>query len=338
MQVLLTGGAGYIGSHIAVELAKAGHQIIVADNLSNSRPEVVEAIEQVIGQAVKFYQIDIRDRQKLAEVFRKNKIEAVIHLAGLKIVEESIRQPLAYYENNLNSTFVLLDVMQEFHCQTLVFSSSAAIYGDPTELPLLETSTTGLTMKCPYARTKYMIEEILKDVAIADPNWNITLLRYFNPVGAHESGLLGEEPTETPTNLMPFVAKVATGELPEVKVNGNDYDTPDGTGIRDYIHVVDLARGHVAALKNSTAGLKIYNLSTGHGTSVLELIADYQTASGQTIAYTVVGRRDGDIAVSFADASKALAELGWQAEKTVLDASRDDWKFRKAKKSAKNPK
>lgn len=331
MRILLTGGAGYIGSHVAVELAAAGHEIVIADNLSNSKISSVRAIEKIIGKKVEFHKIDIRDEKKLSEFFEKGEIDAVIHLAGLKAVGESVEKPLLYYENNLNSTMTLLKVMGEFKCWNLVFSSSATVYGEPDKLPLDEESRVGLGITNPYGRTKYMIEEILKDMAISDKRWNITLLRYFNPVGAHESGMIGEDPNEIPNNLMPYVAKVATGELEQVGVFGDDYETRDGTGVRDYIHVVDLAQGHVAALKNTDLGIKIYNLSTGNGTTVLELIEEYKKASGVEIRYEIVERRAGDVAAMFADASKALDELGWKAEKNIFDASRDDWKFRTKK-------
>lgn len=331
MRILLTGGAGYIGSHVAVELAAAGHEIMIADNLSNSKIDAVRAIEKIVGKRVEFHKIDIRDEKKLSEVFEKGEIDAVIHLAGLKAVGESVEKPLLYYENNLNSTMTLLKVMGEFKCWNLVFSSSATVYGEPDKLPLDEESRVGLGITNPYGRTKYMIEEILKDMAISDKRWNITLLRYFNPVGAHESGMIGEDPNGIPNNLMPYVAKVATGELEQVGVFGDDYETRDGTGVRDYIHVVDLAQGHVAALKNTDLGIKIYNLSTGNGTTVLELIEEYKKASGVEIRYEIVERRAGDVAAMFADASKALDELGWKAEKNIFDASRDDWKFRTKK-------
>lgn len=331
MRILLTGGAGYIGSHVAVELDAAGHEIVIADNLSNSKTTPIKAIEKIIGKKIEFHKIDIRDEEKLSEIFKKNKIDAVIHLAGLKAVGESVAKPLMYYENNLNSTMVLLKVMEKFSCWNLIFSSSATVYGEPDKLPLDEKSRVGLGITNPYGWTKYMIEQILKDMATADERWNTTLLRYFNPVGAHESGLIGEDPNGTPNNLMPYVAKVATGELEKVGVFGDDYDTKDGTGVRDYIHVVDLAKGHAAALKNTKAGVKIYNLSTGNGTSVLELIEKYKEASGVEIRYEIAERRAGDVAAMFADASKALDELGWKAEKNILDASRDDWKFRTKK-------
>jgi UDP-glucose 4-epimerase len=327
MRVLLTGGAGYIGTHIAVELAAAGHDIVVVDSLVNSDRRAMERVEQLIGRAVVFYKLDVRDGKKLGRVFQENKIDAVIHLAGLKSVGESIEQPLEYYENNIDATFSLLNEMSKVGLRKLVFSSSATVYGNPKENPLSESSEVGVEIANPYGQTKYMIERILMDVAAADGAWDVCILRYFNPVGAHASGLIGEVPAGVPNNLMPYIAKVAAGELPDVKVFGDDYDTPDGTGVRDYIHVVDLARGHMAALDGERRGVSVYNLATGRGVSVLELIKAYGEAVGRDLPYEIAPRRAGDVAVCYASAEKAARELGWRADKTIDEACRDSWNF-----------
>jgi len=329
VNILVTGGAGYIGSHTIIELRRAGHTVVVADNLVNSSATALERVEKITGAAVPFYEVDCVDKQALAAVFDEQVIDAVIHFAGLKAVGESVAQPLRYYRNNLDSTISLCEVMQAKGVKKLIFSSSATVYGTPEELPLRETSRTGVGITNPYGQTKFMIEQMLRDIATADPTWHITLLRYFNPVGAHESGLIGEDPNGLPNNLLPYVAQVAVGKLDAVRIFGNDYDTPDGTGVRDYIHVVDLARGHVAALEHlSAAGtVAVYNLGTGTGTSVLEMIRSFEKACGKKIPYTVVDRRSGDLANVYADPSKANNDLHWKARKTVDDACVDAWRW-----------
>ncbi|MCL1876597.1 UDP-glucose 4-epimerase GalE [Candidatus Saccharibacteria bacterium] len=326
MKILLTGGAGYIGSHVAIELYTAGHTAVIADNLINSSREAVRRVEKIVDAEIPFYELDIRDETALANLFQDNQIDAVIHLAGLKAVGESVEKPLEYYDNNLNSTLILLRVMQKFGVNKIIFSSSATVYGDPEKLPFTEDSRIGVGITNPYGWTKFMNEQILRDAATANPDLEVTLLRYFNPVGAHESGTIGEDPNDTPNNLMPFVAQVAVGKLPKVKIFGDDYDTVDGTGVRDYIHVVDLARGHVAAL-GSMDGVKTYNLASGRGVSVLELIHAFQEASGREIPYEIAARRPGDIAASYASADKAFRELNWRAEKTIADACADSWRW-----------
>ncbi|HJQ09267.1 MAG TPA: UDP-glucose 4-epimerase GalE [Candidatus Saccharimonadales bacterium] len=328
MNILVTGGAGYIGSHTIIELIKDGNGVVVIDNLVNSSKTALERLEKITGVAVPFYEVDCADKSALSKVFDEHHIDAVIHFAGLKAVGESVSQPLRYYRNNLDSTLSLCEVMQEKGVKKLVFSSSATIYGIPQELPLHETSPRGEVTN-PYGQTKLMIEQILLDLAVTDPSWDITLLRYFNPIGAHENGLIGEDPNGTPNNLLPYVAMVAVGKLPKVRVFGDDYDTPDGTGVRDYIHVVDLARGHVAALKHTATDGKvtIYNLGTGKGTSVYELIHAFEKACGKTIPYEVVDRRPGDVGSCYADVSKAERELHWKAEKTIEDGCADSWRW-----------
>ena len=329
MNVLVTGGAGYIGSHTVVELLNAKHEVIIVDNFSNSSPEVLARIEKITGQKPTFYEGDVQDSALLNKIFRENRIDAVMHFAGLKAVGVSVKEPLAYYRNNIDCTLSLLEVMKENNVKTIIFSSSATVYGDPETLPLTETSRVGVGITNPYGRSKYMIEEILNDLLISDQQWAITSLRYFNPIGAHESGLIGEDPKDVPNNLLPYISQVAAGKLNKLKVFGNDYDTPDGTGIRDYIHVVDLAKGHVAALGKLKPGIKIavYNLGTGKGASVLEVILAFEKACGKTIPYEIVGRRPGDIATCYADVSKAKAELNWQAEKTLEEACADSWRW-----------
>lgn len=329
MKLLVAGGAGYIGTHTVVELLADGHEVVVVDNLSNSSAEVLRRVEQITGRRVPFYQIDLADKEALCNVFREHSFDAAIHFAGLKAVGESVEQPLRYYRNNLDSTLTLCEVMEEFGVKQLIFSSSATVYAEPEELPLKETNRAGVGITNPYGRTKWMVEEILRDLAVASPAWQITILRYFNPVGAHESGLIGEDPNGKPNNLLPFVSQVAVGKLDKVMVFGNDYDTPDGTGVRDYIHVVDLARGHVAALNHppKPGEVALYNLGTGRGISVMEMIRAMEKASGKTIPYEVVARRPGDVAASYADQSKANRELNWRAEKTVEDACVDAWRW-----------
>lgn len=332
MAILVTGGAGYIGSHTLVELIKKGYETVVIDNLYNSSEKSLDRVEAITGVKPKFYFGDVRDEDLLRRIFTENEIEYVIHFAGLKAVGESCKKPLFYYDNNLNGTLVLVKVMTEFNCKNLVFSSSATVYGTPERLPLDETCRIGGTTN-PYGTSKYFQEIMLTDICKADPEWNVILLRYFNPVGAHESGLIGEDPDGIPNNLMPYVAKVAIGELKEVGVFGNDYPTPDGTGVRDYIHVVDLAKGHVAAIeKVKTKGVHVYNLGTGVGYSVLDVIKAFSKACGRELPYVIKPRRDGDVASNFADSSKAKSELGWQAELNLDDMCASSWNWQK-----KNP-
>lgn len=327
MNILITGGAGYIGSHTVIELLNNNHQVIIVDSLVNSSQEAINRLEEITNQKIPFIKLDLRDKLSLEKVFQDNKIEAVIHFAGLKAVGESVKKPLEYYDNNLYSTLVLLETMQEYNVKKLVFSSSATVYGDPEELPLKETSPTGNGITNPYGQTKFIIEKILTDLASADSDFEITILRYFNPIGAHESGLIGEDPSGIPNNLLPYIAQVAVGKLEKVNVFGNDYDTPDGTGVRDYIHVVDLAKGHVASINKIKPGISIYNLGTGKGTSVLELIEAFSKACQKDIPYQVTDRRPGDIATCYASADKAKQELSWQAEKTIDQACQDSWKW-----------
>lgn len=327
MKILITGGAGYIGSHTIIELLKTKNDIIVVDNLSNSSQESLKRIEKITKTKIPFYKLDLRDTEKLNDVFAKNTIDAVIHFAGLKAVGESVAKPIEYYDNNINSTLSLLKVMQKHSVRKLVFSSSATVYGTPSELPLSENSQVGIGITNPYGWTKFMIEQILKDLSNSDRSFEITILRYFNPVGAHNSGLIGEDPNGIPNNLMPYVSQVAVGKLQSVNVYGNDYKTPDGTGVRDYIHVVDLAKGHVDAIDRIKAGINIYNLGTGRGISVLELISAFSKACGKDIPYQIKDRRSGDIASCYATPEKAFKELGWKAEKTIDEACIDSWRW-----------
>jgi UDP-glucose 4-epimerase len=331
VKLLVTGGAGYIGSHTIIELATQGHDVVVVDSLVNSSAESLKRVETIIGKPVPFIKLDLRDTAVLRDVFNQYDFDGVIHFAGLKAVGESVDEPLRYYCNNIDSTLSLCECMQAANVKRLIFSSSATVYGTPSELPLQETSQVGVGITNPYGQTKFMIEQILRDVAASDDSWNITLLRYFNPIGAHESGLIGEDPNGLPNNLLPFVSQVAVGKLQKVRVFGDDYDTPDGTGVRDYIHVVDLANGHVAAL-NQGPGVHTYNLGTGRGVSVLEIINAFEQAAGKPIPYEVVARRPGDIASCYADASLAEHELHWKAEKSLADACRDSWNWQ-----SKNP-
>ena len=333
MKVLVTGGTGYIGSHTVVELLDAGYEVVVIDNLSNSKEEVIDKIEEITGKRVPFYKGDVQDRELLKSIFEKEHIDGVIHFAGLKAVGESVQKPILYYSNNLNSTLVLLDVMREFNCKKIVFSSSATVYGDPEELPLKETSKVGGTTN-PYGTTKLMIERILNDLYISDNSWRIAILRYFNPIGAHKSGLLGENPNGIPNNLMPYIIKVATNELPVLNVFGDDYDTKDGTGVRDYIHVVDLAKGHIKAIEkvNKAEGVNVYNLGTGQGYSVLDLINTFEEVNGIKVNYKIVDRRPGDIAACYADPTKAKEELNWTAEKEIDEMCKDSYNFIKKNK------
>ncbi len=327
MAILTTGGAGYIGSHTCIELMNAGYDVVVVDNLDNSSDKSLDRVAKIVGKEVKFYKEDVRDKEALRRIFSENDIEAVIHFAGLKAVGESVQKPIEYYDNNLISTIVLLEVMREFDCKRLVFSSSATVYGAATEVPLKENMPLGATN--PYGRTKYFIEEILRDVYVSDKSWSIALLRYFNPIGAHESGTIGEDPKGIPNNLMPYIAQVAVGRLEKLHVFGDDYDTPDGTGVRDYIHVVDLANGHVKAvawaLRNE--GCEAINLGTGNGISVLELRNAFQDASGAAVPYVVDPRRPGDLAEVYADASKAKELLGWEAKRGVKEMCEDSWRW-----------
>ena len=327
MNILVTGGAGYIGSHTVIELLKRDNDVIVVDNLSNSSRESLSRVEQISGKTVEFHEIDLRERDSLESIFASHKIDAVIHFAGLKAVGESVAKALHYYQNNLESTLTLLEVMKKYNVKKLVFSSSATVYGDPEMLPIVESARKQATN--PYGQTKLMIEQILEDVAATKKGWNITSLRYFNPIGAHESGLIGEDPNGPPNNLFPYISQVAVGKLSEVQVFGDDYDTPDGTGVRDYIHVVDLAKAHLAALNHldHPDEYKAYNIGTGRGISVLESIYAFEAASGKDIPYRVVKRRAGDIASCYADPTLAKKELHWEAELSVETACSDAWKW-----------
>lgn len=327
MKILVTGGLGFIGSHTVVELANSGFDVVIVDNLYNSKEEVLEKLEKITGRKFKLYKYDLTDKAKLREIFESEKdIEAVIHFAGYKAVGESVKKPLMYYSNNLISTTNLLEVMQEYNVKKFIFSSSATVYGDNGEIKYVESMGRGKTTS-PYGTTKAMIEKILEDLYFSDNSWNITILRYFNPVGAHESGLIGEEPNGIPNNLMPYVMKVASGKLETLSIFGNDYPTIDGTGVRDYIHVVDLAKGHVKALQNAPDGLNVYNLGSGKGVSVLELVTTFERVNNIKVNYKIVDRRPGDLPEYFADPSKALKELGWKTEKTLEDICRDSWNY-----------
>ena len=329
MKILVTGGTGYIGSHTAIELLNNDYEVVIIDNLSNSKREVVDKIKKITGKDVIFYEGDVCDKKLLEEIFNDNKIDAVIHFAGYKAVGESVKKPLMYYRNNIDSTLTLCEVMNEHNVKNIVFSSSATVYGTPKSLPIKENfDVTHATN--PYGETKIMIERILNDLYVSDNTWNIALLRYFNPIGAHKSGLIGENPNDIPNNLMPYIVKVANKELKELSVFGNDYNTPDGTGVRDYIHVVDLAKGHVLALnklEKEGKGLFIYNLGTGTGYSVLDLVHAYEKANNVKVPYKIAPRRDGDIATCYSDPTKAKNELGFVATKTIEDMCHDSYKF-----------
>lgn len=330
MAILVTGGAGYIGSHTVVELQNAGYDVVVLDNLSNSSETSLERVKAITGKAVKFYKADILDREALENVFAQETIESCIHFAGLKAVGESVQKPWEYYENNIAGTLTLVDVMRKHNVKNIIFSSSATVYGDPAIIPITEECPKGECTN-PYGWTKSMLEQILMDMQKADPEWNVILLRYFNPIGAHKSGTMGENPNGIPNNLMPYITQVAVGKLKELGVFGNDYDTHDGTGVRDYIHVVDLAVGHVKALKKieEKAGLCVYNLGTGTGYSVLDLVKNFEEASGVKIPYVIKDRRAGDIATCYADPAKAEKELGWRAERGILEMCEDSWRWQK---------
>ena len=332
MSILVTGGAGYIGSHTVVELIKLGKEVVIVDNLSNSSILVLDRIEEITGKRPTFYELDVADKAALRSVFEKESIEAAIHFAGYKAVGESVEKPVMYYENNIMSTLALVEVMAEFGVKKIVFSSSATVYGLNNPSPLVENMPTSATN--PYGYTKVMLEQILRDLEVSDKEWSVALLRYFNPIGAHESGLIGEDPAGIPNNLMPFIAQVAVGKRAELSVFGNDYDTVDGTGVRDYIHVVDLALGHIKALEkiSDTTGVYTYNLGSGQGTSVLELVQAFEKVNGVQVPYKIVDRRPGDVATCYANADKALAELNWKTEKTIEDMCRDTWNWQ-----SKNP-
>ena len=331
MKILVTGGAGFIGSHTLIELYKAGHTAVVVDNLYNSDPEALKRVAELIGiDEIPFVKADIRDREALEEVFRQNTFEACIHFAGLKAVGESVAKPLEYYENNMNGTFVLLDVMRKHGCKNIIFSSSATVYGDPAIIPITEECPKGHCTN-PYGQTKSMLEQVMMDLQKADPEWNVVLLRYFNPIGAHPSGRIGENPNGIPNNLMPYITQVAIGRREQLNVFGNDYPTPDGTGVRDYIHVVDLANAHVAALQAITRkqGLAIYNIGTGHGYSVLDVVNAFVRVNGVPVPYQIQPRRAGDIATCYCDPAKAARELGWKAQFGLDEMCRDSWNWQK---------
>ena len=328
MAILVTGGAGYIGSHTVVELQNSGYDVVVLDNLSNSSEKALDRVSKITGKPVKFYKADILDREALDQIFDKEDIDSCIHFAGLKAVGESVVKPWEYYENNIAGTLTLVDVMRKHGVKNIIFSSSATVYGDPAQIPITEECPKGQCTN-PYGWTKSMLEQVLTDIQKADPEWNVMLLRYFNPIGAHKSGSIGENPNGIPNNLMPYITQVAVGKLKELGVFGNDYDTPDGTGVRDYIHVVDLAKGHVKALKKieENPGLAIYNLGTGKGYSVLDIVKNFEAATGVKIPYVIKPRRAGDIATCYCDASKAAKELGWTAENGIREMCEDSWRW-----------
>ena len=333
MKILVTGGAGFIGSHTIVELISAGHEVTAVDNLCNSSPAALERVEAITGTKVPFYRADIRDAEALRKVCREQRFDACIHFAGLKAVGESVAKPWEYYENNVSGTLTLLDVLREQGCKNIVFSSSATVYGEPAFVPITEECPKGRCTN-PYGWTKWMIEEMLTDIQKADPAWNVVLLRYFNPIGAHPSGLIGEDPNGIPNNLMPYITQVASGRLEKLHGFGDDYDTPDGTGVRDYIHVVDLARGHLAALRaiERCCGTAVYNLGTGKGYSVLEVVRAFEEANGVKIPYVIDPRRPGDVAACYSSPEKAFRELGWRAEYGIREMCRDSWNWQR-----KNP-
>lgn len=329
MTILVTGGAGYIGSHTCVELLNQGYDVVVLDNLVNSSPAALERVTRITGRHARFYEGDMLDATLLDRIFAENPVDAVIHFAGLKAVGESVAQPLRYFHNNVTGTLTLLDAMARAGVKRMIFSSSATVYGAPERVPVQEDFP--LSVNSPYGRTKLMIEEMLTDLHTADPAWSVVLLRYFNPIGAHESGLIGENPNGIPNNLMPFITGVAAGRFPQLRIFGNDYPTPDGTCVRDYIHVVDLAKGHLCAIRKAcgSTGVHAYNLGTGHGVSVLEIVHDFEKATGIRIPYSIAPRRPGDVPAVYADPAKANRELGWKAEKTLEEMCADSWRFQK---------
>ena len=329
MAILVIGGAGYIGSHTVVELLNENKEVIVVDNFSNSKPEMLDKIKKITNKDFKFYELDYSNKEKMDKVFAENKIDSVIHFAGYKAVGESVEKPIEYYTNNVSGTLNLLDVMRKHNVKTIIFSSSATVYGDPEVVPLTEMCKIGGTTN-PYGSSKLFIEQILKDVYKSDNTWDVCILRYFNPIGSHESGIIGEEPQGRPNNLMPYIVRVASGELEELSIFGNDYNTPDGTGVRDYIHVVDLAKGHIKALEKlekEQTGMYIYNLGTGTGYSVLDMVKAFEKATGKNVPYKIAPRREGDIASCFADVKKAEEELGWKAQKSLEDMCKDSWNY-----------
>ncbi|MDD4066481.1 MAG: UDP-glucose 4-epimerase GalE [Clostridia bacterium] len=331
MQILVTGGCGFIGSHTSVELLNKGYDIVIIDNLSNSKKEVIESIKTITKKDFKFYEGDVKDTELLKKIFTENKIDAVIHFAGFKAVGESVQNPLMYYRNNIDSTLSLLEIMKEVKCKKIVFSSSATVYGNPQSLPIKETFP--LSAANPYGNSKLIIENILKDLYVSDNEWSIAILRYFNPIGAHESGIIGENPNDIPNNLLPYIVKIASGELKELNIFGNDYNTKDGTGVRDYIHVVDLSLGHIQAIKKiiNETGCDAYNLGTGHGYSVLDIVNTFEKVNNVKIPYKIVDRRPGDIAACYADPSYAFEKLNWKATKTIEDMCKDSYNFIKNK-------
>lgn len=330
MNILVTGGAGFIGSHTLIELIAAGHNPVVVDNLSNASPEAIHRVEKIVGQPIPFYEVDIRDREGMEKVFAENAFDCCIHFAGLKAVGESVQKPWEYYENNIGGTLVLVDVMRKHGVKNIIFSSSATVYGAPDTMPITEDCPKG-SVTNPYGQTKSMLEQVLTDIQKADPQWNVVLLRYFNPIGAHKSGTIGEDPNGIPNNLMPYITQVAVGKLQQLGVFGNDYPTHDGTGVRDYIHVVDLAKGHVCALSaiEKKCGLAVYNLGTGQGYSVLDLVHAFEKATGVKVPYVIKPRRSGDVAECWSDPSKAARELGWKAQYGIEDMCEDAWRWQK---------
>ncbi len=335
MNILVTGGLGFIGSHTVVELSKSGHDVVIMDNLFNSKEDVLNSIETITGKKYKFYKADVRDKDALNSIFSENKIDAVIHFAGFKAVNESVQKPIMYYSNNLETTLSLLEVMDKYNVKRFVFSSSATVYGEVENEVCTESQGRGIASN-PYGTTKIMIEKILEDLYKADNSWDITILRYFNPVGAHESGLIGEDPNGIPNNLMPYILKVAAGELEVLTIFGNDYPTRDGTCIRDFIHVVDLAKGHVKALENAPKGLNYYNLGSGKGITVMEMVRAFEDVNNLKLNYRIGSRREGDLTGYYADASKAYEELGWKTEKNLEDIVRDSWNFKRKRNDVQN--